>query len=67
MPNGLEGSRFIALQLYGLAAGGSRELPNAMFCPSCLFRAADTTAYRTTTLRDVPGSRLLPPHRAALL
>jgi hypothetical protein len=27
----LEGSRFAAWQLYRLAAGGSRELPNAMF------------------------------------
>ena len=38
-----------------------------MFCPSRLFRAAATTAHRTATPRDVPGSRLLPTHRAARL
>jgi hypothetical protein len=38
-----------------------------MFCPSRLFRAADTTGLRTATPRDVPGSRLLPTHRAARL
>jgi hypothetical protein len=36
-------SRFVVWQLYGLAAGGSRELPNAMSCPSRLFGAADKT------------------------
>jgi hypothetical protein len=35
----LEGSRFTSWLLYGFVAGGSRELPNAMFCPSRLFRA----------------------------
>jgi hypothetical protein len=38
-----------------------------MFCPPRLLRAAVTTAHRTATPRDVPGSRLLPAHRAARL
>jgi uncharacterized protein (DUF433 family) len=38
-----------------------------MFCPSHLLPAADTEAHRTATPRDVPGSRLLPTHRAARL
>jgi hypothetical protein len=38
-----------------------------MFCPSRLFGAADTTGHRTATPRDVPGSRLLAAHRAAML
>jgi hypothetical protein len=46
-------------------AGGSRERLDAMFYPSRLFRAADTTVHRTATPRDVPGSRLLPADRAA--
>jgi hypothetical protein len=29
----LEGSRFLALQLYGLVASGSRERFDAIFCP----------------------------------
>jgi hypothetical protein len=37
------------------------------FGPARLFRAAATTAHRTATPRDVPGSRLLPTHRAARL
>jgi hypothetical protein len=65
--NALEGSRFVGWQLYGLLAGGSRERLNAMFCPSRLFRAADTTAHRAATPRDVPGSRLLLTDRAAIL
>ena len=35
-PAALEGSRFVVWQLYRLAAGGSRERLNAMFCPSRL-------------------------------
>jgi hypothetical protein len=34
----LEGSRFVILQLYELAAGGSRKLPSAMFCPALFLR-----------------------------
>jgi hypothetical protein len=64
---GLEGSRFTRWQLYRLLAGGSRESPNAMFCPSRLFCCGETTAHRTTAPRDVPGSRLLLTHRAAML
>ena len=59
--------RFTRWQLYRLLAGGSRESPNAMFCPSRLFVCRDTTAHRTTAPRDVPGSRLLLTDRAAIL
>ena len=55
----LEGSRFVAWQLYWLLAGGSRERLSAMFCRSRLFCYGDTTAHRTAARRDVPGSRLL--------
>jgi hypothetical protein len=64
---GLEGSRFTRWQLYGSVAGGSRELPSAMFCPSRLFCCGDTTAHRTAAPRDVPESRLLATDRAAML
>jgi hypothetical protein len=64
---GLEGSRFTRWQLYRLLAGGSRELPSAMFCPSRLFCCGDKAAHRTAAPRDVPGSRLLLTHRAATL
>jgi len=63
----LEGSRFVIRQLCNLAAGGSRERPRAMFCPSRQFRAGDATAHRTTTPRNVPGSRPLPSDRTAIL
>ena len=56
---GLEGSRFVAWQLYGLLAGGSRERLSAMICPSRLFCYGDTTAHRAAARRDVPGSHLL--------
>src|SRR6202522_2207468 len=66
-PERLEGSRFTRWQLYRSAAGGSRERPNAMFCPSPLFRAGDPTAHRTAAPRNVPGSRLLLTYRTAML
>ena len=64
---GLEGRRFTRWQLYRLAAGGSRVRLSAMFCPSRLFCCGDTTANRTAARRNVPGSRLLLTHRAAML
>jgi hypothetical protein len=63
----LEGSRFVRWQLCSLAAGGSRERPRAMFCPSRQFRAGDATAHRTATPRNVPGSRPLQTDRTAIL
>ncbi len=51
--------RFVAWQLYGLLAGGSRERLSALFCRSRLFCYGDTTTHRTAARRDVPGSRLL--------
>jgi hypothetical protein len=64
----LEGSRFLAWQLYGLLAGGSRERLSAMFCPSpSILAVGIQTANRTAARRDVPASRLLLTDRAAML
>ena len=54
-------------QLYRLVAGGSRERLSARFCPSPLLGCGDSTAHRIAAPRDVPGSRLLLTHRAAML
>ena len=70
--HGLEGSRFRRWQLYRLAAGGSRELPNAMFCPSRLFRAAEQRALELPHLETFAGAACsqpieLPVYKAAPL
>jgi hypothetical protein len=57
----LEGSRFVSQQLCMLAAGGSREWPNALqFYASHFDRSASEQSRRINALRWViPGSRLL--------
>jgi hypothetical protein len=59
--------RFRRWQLYRLVAGGSRERPNAMFCPSRLFCAEDTTAIELPRPETFPGAACLPTHRAAVI
>jgi hypothetical protein len=76
----LEGSRFGAnlvplatfvitlIQPKRARTGGSRERPSVMFSPSYLFRCSENaTADRAASRGDVPGSRLLPTDKAAIL
>jgi len=63
----LEGSRFAALQLYGLAAGGSRERFEVRQFYGPLYPRNRTDAMGKTWRWVIPGSRLLPTDRAAIL
>jgi hypothetical protein len=57
VPKGrLEGSRFLALQLYRLAAGGSRERPSAMFYSSRLFCMGIQRRIELPHLETLPGA-----------
>jgi hypothetical protein len=62
----LEGSRFVALQLYRMAAGGSRERLDMrqFYGPSSLHNRID--AMGKTMRWVIPGSRLLATDRAAI-
>jgi hypothetical protein len=65
----LEGSRFVSQQLCMLAAGGSRERPNALqFYARHFDRSGSEQSRRVQTLRwIIPGSRLLLSGRTAKL
>src|SRR5580700_12100228 len=59
---GLEGSRFVAWQLYKLAASGSRELPSAMFAhPVRLVRRRATTAIELRHVETFSGAACCQP------
>jgi hypothetical protein len=64
---GLEGSRFIVWQLYGSLAGGSRECLEVWQFYGPVVSAAGIDAMGKTLHWVMPGSRLLPTHRAATL
>ena len=63
----LEGSRFVAWQLYGLAAGGSRERLDVRQFYGPLYPRNRIDAMGKTSRWVIPGSRLLLTHRAAIL
>jgi len=62
----LEGSRFVTLQLYRLAAGGSRERLEVRQVYGPLY-PSNTDAMGKTLRWVIPGSRLLATDRAAIL
>jgi hypothetical protein len=64
---GLEGSRFVARQLYRLAAGGSRECLDVRQFYGPLYPRNRTDAMGKTVRWVIPGSRLLLTRRAATL
>jgi len=64
---GLEGSRFVAWQLYRLAAGGSRERLDVRQLYGPLYRHNTIEAMGKTLRWVIPGSRLLTTGRAAIL
>jgi hypothetical protein len=64
-PTALEGSRFVAWLLYGLAAGGSRERLDVRQLYGPLYRRNRTEAMGKTLRWVIPGSRLLATDRAA--
>jgi hypothetical protein len=59
--------RFTRRQLYGLAAGGSRELPNARFCHRVCSVRLIQRPIKLPQLETFPGAACLPTHRAAKL
>jgi hypothetical protein len=63
----LEGNPFVAWQLYGLLAGGSRERLEVrqFYGPLGPHNTIDAMAKHRRWV--IPGSRLLPTHRAAIL
>jgi hypothetical protein len=63
----LEGSRFIALQLDGLAAGGSWERLEVQQFYGPLYPRNRTDAMGKNLRWVIPGSRLLLTDRAAIL
>ncbi len=63
----LEGSRFVAWQLYGLVAGGSRERLEVWQFYGPLYPPHGTDAMGKTLRWVIPGSRLLLNDRAAIL
>ena len=63
----LEGSRFVAWQLYGLAAGGSRERLDERQFYGPLYPRNRIEAMGKTLRWVIPGSRLLATDRAAIL
>jgi hypothetical protein len=63
----LEGSRFVAWQLYELAAGGSRECLEVWQFYGPLYPLQAIGAMGKTLRWVIPGSRLLTTHRAATL
>jgi hypothetical protein len=63
----LEGSRFVAWQLYGLVAGGSRERLEVWQFYGPLLAADGTDAMGKTLRWVIPGSRLLPSDRTTTL
>ena len=67
MPERLEGSRFVAWQLYGLLAGGSRERLEVCSSMGWLYPQHGTGAVGKTMRWVIPGSRLLLTDRAATL
>jgi hypothetical protein len=62
----LEGSRFVAWQLYGLAAGGSRERLEVWQFYRPLYSPHGTDAMGKILRWVIPGSRLLLTDRAAI-
>ena len=66
----LEGSRFITMQIYGQAAGGSRKLPNACHRPTATKFSAARRFHPQPTEQTAPqmasGSRMLPTNRTAI-
>jgi hypothetical protein len=67
MPKDWRGAAFVALQLYRLAAGGSRERLEArqFYGPPYTYNTTD--AIGKTLHWVIPGSRLLATNRAATL
>ena len=65
-PERLEGSRFVALQLYRLAAGGSRERLEVWQFYGPLYPPPGTDAMGKTLCWVIPGNRLLLTDRAAI-
>ena len=67
----LEGSRFIRWQIYGYAAGGSRELPRIRHVPRRFVfgtrRVHSGRPGRSRARWVIRGSRLLHTHRSANL
>jgi hypothetical protein len=63
----LEGSRFIAWQLYRLLAGGSRERLELWQFYGPLYLPHGTDAMGKTLRWVIPGSRLLLTDRTAIL
>jgi len=63
----LEGSRFVAWQLYGLVASGSRERLEVWQFYAPLQPPHGIDAMGKTLRWVIPGSRLLPTHGAAIL
>ena len=66
-PASLEGSRFVTWQLYGLPTGGSRERLEVWQFYEPLYPPAGIGAMGNTLRWVIPGSRLLPTDRAAIL
>jgi hypothetical protein len=63
----LEGSRFVAWQLYGLVAGGSRERLEVWQFDRPLYLPHGIGAMGKTLRWVIPGSRPLLTDRAAIL
>jgi hypothetical protein len=63
----LEGSRFVAWQLYGLVAGGSRGRLEVWQFYGPLYPPPGIDALGKTVRWVIPGSRLLLTDRAAIL
>ena len=66
-PERLERSRFVAWQLYGLVAGGSRERLEVWQFYWPVVSATRNRRDGQTSLWVIPGSRLLLNDRAAIL
>jgi hypothetical protein len=66
-PERLEGSRLVAWQLYALLAGGSRERLEVWQFYGPLYPPHGVDALGKTLRWVIPGSRLLPTDRAAIL
>jgi hypothetical protein len=64
---GLEGSRFVAWQLYGLVAGGSRERLEVWQFYRPMYLPHGIGAMGKTLRWVIPGSRPLLTHSAAIL
>jgi hypothetical protein len=65
-PNGLEGSRFVAWQLYELLAGGSRERLDVQQFYGRSYPHDRIETMGKTLRWVIPGNRLLETDRAAI-